>query len=158
MYLKICILFIDTMSTLSLTFNNSAGGLSIALPITGSNPRATINWGEGDGDVTGVSTFTHTFKNTGDSGYTATPTVVFQLTSGSVTRFGSGPGGWTGSNKLTNVATSDTTTWGLGSSIKNFKGAFVGTTELISLPTDVPSTVTDMTWMFYQSRIIIIAT
>ena len=127
--------FIYIMPTLSLTFTNTPG--SVSLPITGSNLAVSINWGDGTTD-------TSTSHN-----YAAAAgpfTAVVTVTSGTVTRFGNN-GIWTGSNKLTTVATDDLTTWGLPG-VTNFRTAFRGASTLTEVPANIPTTVNSCKDMF----------
>jgi surface protein len=120
--------------TLSLTFDNSP--TNVSLPITGSSLVVSINWGDG----TTNGSLSHTYSGTGP--YTA----VIRVTSGTVTQFGNISGVWTGNNKLTQVATTDTSIWGLPG-VSSFAGAFNGCSTLTQVPTQIPSSVTNMSFM-----------
>ena len=151
--------YFNQTPALLLTFDNSDGGVSVTIPIIGSGVTATINWGEGDGDITGVTSFEHTFKNTGVGGYVATPTVTITVTAGTVTGFGTANNNtWTGVDKLTHFQTTDFNTFGLGTSITNFTSAFNGANSLTnnttlnntkySIPNNLPSTITNIQAVF----------
>ena len=124
-----------------LTFDNSPNSSAIGtvtLPITGSDLAAGIDWGDGENNTN----LSHYYSGAGP--YTA----VITVTSGTVTQFGNGSGAtWSGSSKLTEVATTDTSTWGL-LGISSFVGAFSECTTLTVVPIQIPVTVNDMSYMF----------
>ena len=124
--------------TLSLTFNVSSAPTNVVLPIV-ENPSDPITFTIDWGDSTTDSLLTHTYATN------ASFTAVITITAGSVTTFGSS--GWAGVARLTAVATTDNTTWGLPG-VESFVSAFEGAVLLTSVPTDVPSSVRNMTNMF----------
>ena len=129
------------MSTFSLTFQGSSIG-SVTLPIleNSSDPITfTINWGDGVTD----SLLTHNYGSV-----TGPYTAVLSITSGSVSRFGLF--GWTGGDKLIQVATNNNNTWGLPG-VTSFQNAFAQCTALISVPLGIPSSVTNMNNMFISA-------
>jgi surface protein len=71
---------------------------------------------------------------------------VITITAGIVTSFGSD--GWAGVANLTDVSTNNVSTWGLGSAVTTFQYLFKGATSLISVPSNVPPNVTNMSFMF----------
>ena len=123
-----------TPITLTLTFGNTPG--SVTLPISGSSVLVSVDWG----DSTTDTSLSHTYAGAGP--YDA----VVAITGGSVTSFGSAA--WTGANKLTAVATSDLFSWGLGASLTSLANAFDGATILTSVPSYIPSSVTNTSSMF----------
>ena len=127
------------MSNLSLTFSNSP--TDVTLPIAGNGSLAvSIDWGDGTTDTS----LSHTYSGTGPF------TAIVTVTAGSVTQFGAN--NWTGRDKLTVVATNDTTTWGLPG-VSSFKEAFSGCSSLTSVPSQIPSSVTNMSYMFFGASI-----
>ena len=127
--------------TLSLTFNVSAAPFEVTLPIVENAPITfTIDWG----DSTTNSLLTHTYATN------ASFTAVVTITDGSVTSFGSYT--WQGVSILTAVATTDNTTWGLPG-VESFQYAFFQAGLLTSVPTQVPSSVTNMASMFRSASI-----
>lgn len=128
---------------LYLKFDVSVIGTQVQLPILGTSVIATINWGDFTTDVAvDPATTTHTYLSV------ASFNVVVTITSGTVTTFGSPA--WLGVANLTEVGTSNPTTWGLGNSVVSlsFGNLFKGAALLTSVPTNIPSRVNDMTFMF----------
>ena len=123
-----------TPITLTLTFGNTPG--SVTLPISGSSVAVSVDWG----DSTIDTSLSHTYAGAGP--YNA----VVAITGGSVTSFGSPA--WTGVNKLIAVSTNSVSTWGLGASLTSFANAFDGATILTSVPSYIPSSVTNASSMF----------
>ena len=124
--------------TLSLTFNVSAAPTYVSLPIfedSGDPITFTIDWGDGNTD----STLNHTYAT--NESFTA----VITITLGSVTSFGNS--NWSGGEVLTAVSATIPTAWGLPG-VESFVSAFEGAVLLTSVPTDVPSSVRNMTNMF----------
>ena len=130
------------MSTLSLTFANSPG--TVTLPIAGSGLAVSIDW---ENNGTTNTSLTHNYSGTGP--YIA----VITVSSGTVTRFGYSNGSaWPGADKLTEVATNDTSTWGLPG-VSSFLGAFYGCSALTVVPTQIPSSVTSLEFMFVNAYV-----
>lgn len=126
--------------TLSLTFGNSP--TLVTLPISGTSVVVSINWGDGSPVDALLS---HTYSGTGP--YTAVVTIV----SGVVTTFGGVPSpGWSGVANLTAVATTNTSTWGLGTSVTSFQYLFTDTVLLTSVPSNIPPSVTNLSQLFYH--------
>ena len=123
--------------TLSLTFNVT-GSASVTLPLIGTGVEATIVWGDGNTDTGMVAPFTHPYAN-------GTWTATITITAGSVTAFGAN--GWQGVSILTAVSTSNNATWGLPG-VESFAEAFRGAGQLISVPTNIPVSVKNMSAMF----------
>ncbi len=127
--------------SLSLTFNVTTSPFVVTLPIIGTSVTATIDWDDGTIDTGMVAPFTHVYAT--DASFTA----VINITSdpSSVTQFGSS--GWAGVGILTDVSTNSLTTWGLPG-VTSFNQAFNGAILLESVPSDIPSNVTDLSYMF----------
>jgi surface protein len=123
-----------TPISLTLTFGNTPG--SVTLPISGSGVAVSVNWG----DSTTNTSLSHTYAGAGP--YYA----VIEITAGTVASFGSPA--WTGVNKLTDVSTNSVSTWGLGASLTSLASAFDGATILTSVPSNIPSSVTNTSSMF----------
>ena len=123
-----------TPISLTLTFGNTPG--SVTLPISGTSVAVSVDWGDGNTDTS----LSHTYAGAGP--YDA----VIEITSGSVTSFGSPA--WTGVNKLTALSTNSVSTWGLGASLTSLASAFDGATILTSVPSNIPSSVTNTSSMF----------
>ena len=117
--------FSSVQPSMTLTFNNGVG--SVTLPIEGNY---TIDWGNGSLGVNDPS------------GTPVGPGPV--KIRGTVTRFGNGPQSWTDANRLTIVAR-----WGDVSGLVDLSGAFYGAMSLTQVPTTLPSTVTNLSYMFY---------
>ena len=131
---------------LYLTFDIPAAGTPVQLPILGTSVLATINWGDATID-TGVdpATTIHIY------GSAASFNVVVTITRGEVTQFGLD--GWSGVDYLTVVDTNNPATWGLGNSTLSlsFASLFKGAVLLTSVPTNIPSRVSNMTSMFIDA-------
>lgn len=124
----------DTLS-LKFTFADPSGNVTI--PISGPFLVVAVDWGDGS-PVSGLS---HTYDSSGT--YIAVVSIF-----GSATSFGSD--GWSGVANLTDVSTNNVSTWGLGSpaSVTSFAYLFKGATSLISVPSNVPPSVMNMSYMF----------
>jgi surface protein len=116
--------FSSVQPYMALTFT---GNGDVTLPIEGDY---TIDWG--NGSSIGVND---------PSGNPVAPGPV-KIT-GTVTRFGNGPQTWIGADRLTIVAR-----WGDVSGLVDLSGAFYGATNLTEVPTTLPSTVTNLSYMF----------
>ena len=121
--------------TLSLTFNVASTPTNVILPIVGSGIAVSVVWGD---EITNTS-LSHVYETN------ASFTAVITITAGSVTRFGSY--NWPGVTILTAVATSNPATWGLPG-VKSFDSAFTNANQLTSVPTGIPSSVTNLSNMF----------
>jgi surface protein len=130
----------DFVMTLDTTLSDDN---TVPLPLLGAFD-VTVNWGDG----TSVETFTsdgdtepsHVYENEG--------TYTIRI-SGSLEHFGvpdfSGP--WMGANMVTIVTSFGT----LG--IESLSGAFHGAENLIQVPTELPTSVTDMSYMFAHAAL-----
>lgn len=123
---------------LALTFGNTPG--SVTIPIDVSGIGVSVDWGDGSPVDTSLS---HTYSGTGP--FTASITI----TSGTFTHFGYV--GWLGVDRLISVSTSNTTTWGLGGAVTSFANLFDGAFGLISVPTDIPPSVTNLAGLFIDA-------
>ena len=127
----------DFVMTLDTTLSDDN---TVVLPVRGMF-EVSVNWGDG----TSVQTFTsdgdtrpsHVYENEG--------TYTIRI-SGSLEQFASDfefeDFGWLGVNMVTTVASFGT----LG--IESLVDAFYGAENLIRVPTDLPSSVTDLSFMF----------
>jgi surface protein len=127
----------DFVMTLDTTLSDDN---TVVLPLNGTFD-VTVNWGDG----TSVQTFTsdgdtspsHTYENEG--------TYTIQI-SGALEHFGIdfeiATRSWLGVNMVTTVTSFGT----LG--IESLEGAFCGAENLIQVPTELPTSVTDLTAMF----------
>lgn len=122
-------------NTLSLKFTFSDPSGNVEIPMSGPDLVVSVGWGDGSAG----SGLSHTYSLAGT--YTAVVSIY-----GPATSFGSD--GWAGVANLTDVSTNNLSTWGLGSSVTSFANLFKGATSLISVPSNVPSSVTDMSFMF----------
>ena len=123
------ILTIDTSAT-------GSSGTTVALPLYGSGLDATVNWGDGSSAVTDTTP--------GNLFYTySTPGTYTITVTGIVPQFGT-PSGSTPFSDPDLVAV---TNWD-GVGLTSLYGAFIGDTNLVSVPTDLPSTVTNTADMF----------
>jgi surface protein len=122
--------------TLSLKFTFPDPSGNVQLPIIGTGVAVSVNWGD---TITNTS-LSHTYSLSG------TYTAVITITAGTITSFGTD--GWAGVAKLTDVTTNNPVTWGLGGAVTSFQYLFKGATALISVPSNVPPSVTNMSFMF----------
>ncbi len=126
-----------SVAPFQLQYSNIVSGNIITLPISGITGTLIINWG--DGVIQDNNTLTHTYT----SNYaTITISITVKPASG-FTTYGSAS---SASNiaKLTNVIS-----WGSISTLTNFTNAFRNATSLVSVPSTLPSTITNISNMFY---------
>jgi surface protein len=131
----------DFVMTLDTTLSDDN---TVALPLGGTFD-VTVNWGDGtsvetfsydgDGEYEGEAP-SHVYENEG--------TYTIQI-SGALERFGSDGFGWVGLNMVTTVTSFGT----LG--IESLSEAFVRAENLIQVPTELPTSVTNMSNMFALS-------
>ena len=137
----------DPLSWTELVVNVPAG-VSITLPIgynNGASPwTATIDWGDGNtsAGVVWNGNLTHLFPNAG------TFTIKIEPTAGTMIRFGNGNAVWAGLNAATNV----TGVTQIGNTLTSLTGAFYDATALTSVPTSLPSSVTDLSYAFFGNN------
>jgi len=118
-----------------LSYNtNLSGGLEIQLPLY-DNVDVLVNWGDGTPGETITTDGNHSHTYASEGVYTVT-------ISGHFSRFGYS-GVMPGSDKLLGVSAWE----GLG--ITSLENAFYQATNLESLPTYLPNTVTNLSWMLY---------
>jgi len=137
--------------TLSFTFNNTAGGSSVgcgfdftATSTTACSYRVSTDGGATFGaliPVADMSSFPTTSVAAGINGVIEISLVTPQNT---ITTFSVNGG----EPILTTVATTNTTTWALGTAINSFASTFASCTALTSVPNDIPPTVTTLANMF----------
>ena len=127
---------------------NVPAGVSITLPIGYNNAAspwtATIDWGDTT-STTGVvwnGNLSHNFSNAG------TFTIKIEPTAGTMLRFGNGNAVWAGLNAATNV----TGVTQIGNTLTSLTGAFYDATALTSVPTSLPSSVTDLSYAFFGNN------
>ena len=114
---------------------NLSEGTTITLPLKEMSGTVTVDWGDGTAteSFTTADNYNHTYAN--DGIYTVGIT-------GSLTGFGNFPTGYENADKLTAVSS-----WG-NLPLTSLAGAFYGAINLSTVPSSVPSTVTDMRGMF----------
>ena len=134
----------DFVMTLDTTLSDDN---TVVLPLHG-NFNVTVNWGDG----TSVETFTSDGDTSPSHVYESEGTYTIQI-SGSLEHFGSVDDEdgfiprWVGVNMVTTVASFGT----LG--IKSLVGAFYGAENLIQVPTELSTSVTDISLMFISASL-----
>lgn len=122
-----------------LTFDTSLGeGTTVTLPLSGEIDIA-VNWGDGFSSAlryNGPIQYQRTYAT--DGVYTVT---IF----GYLDQFGLGSGVYSNAEKLVSVQQ-----FGLG--LKSLSGAFRGASNLTSVPTSIPKTVTNLSYCFKSSN------
>jgi hypothetical protein len=130
------------MSTLTFTFDLTATGTQVANFTFGVTGSTTCTYQlNSDTPVTGVNMAT--FSNISMVGGQVN-TIIISAVSGVVNSFQMAAG----LSYLTTVATSDTTDWGLGGGVTSFANAFKDCPRLVTVPSDIPTTVTNLSGMF----------
>ena len=129
---------LEPPKTLSLTFYVTGVNQEVILPISGTDVTVSIVWGDG----TTNTSLSHTYL-------TGTWTAIVTITGGSVTTFGAPS--WVGATRLIGVATTSLTDWGLGPDVTSFAGAFRYASLLVSVPTYLPSSVRNLSFMFQEA-------
>jgi len=129
--------FTGPLKSLFLTFyvTDTEISPSVTLPISGVDVVVSVDWGDGTTDTS----LSHTYN------LIRTYTATITITSGSVTQFGSN--GWVGVDILTDVSTNSVTDWGLPG-VSSFANAFNSAFLLVSVPTYLPSSVRNLSYMF----------
>jgi surface protein len=128
--------------TLSLTFS-VINGTQVQLPIFGTSVLADIDWGDStSNNNVDPNTITHTYTSA------ASVIVIVSNVSGTVNTFGTL--NWAGVGSLTDISTNNLSTWGLGSPafVSSFAYLCYNATNLTSVPSNIPSSVTQLTGMF----------
>ena len=127
----------DTPVTMTLVISIPAGGAQVILPVGGGPTSVSVTWGDSTCRPTSLSCSFPSSSGVHNetvtlslSGFNGSPSFGNQLTT------------WNGNDLLTSV-----TDWSDG--WISFASAFFGATSLTSLPTTLPSTVTNMSNMFY---------
>ena len=123
------ILTVNTLAT-------GSTGTTVSLPLYGNGLDATVDWGDGSSAVTDTTpgNLSYTYAEPGT--YTITVT-------GNVPEFGTPAG----SAPVADDALTAVTNWD-GVGLTSLYNAFSGDINLVSVPTDLPSTVTETGYMF----------
>jgi hypothetical protein len=127
--------------TMQLIFNtNLSEGTTIGLPLFGT-VDVMVNWGDGttEENFTEPGEVTHSYAS--DGSYTV-------IISGNLTQFGNGMTSYAGADKLTSVI--DFGDLGLTS----LSGAFTNAANLTSVPVQLPSSVTNLNYLFNNAFLI----
>jgi hypothetical protein len=140
--------------TLTLTVDNGNSPVQVVLGFTGTvayNLTCLISI---NGGATGPAVpMTSVFCTIPASPNPATIVLTGVAGTGAITSFKVS----NGSEYITKVATSNSNTWGLStsniSSIASFNQAFFNADKLLSVPNQIPSSVTDLSQMFANSNI-----
>jgi surface protein len=128
-----------TTDGMILTIDTSAlgsTGTTVSLPLYGNGLDATVDWGDGSAAVVDTTPGNLSYTYAAPGTYTVTVT-------GNVPEFGTPAG----STPVPDYALTAVTNWD-GVGLTNLYGAFSGDTNLVSVPTDLPSTVTETGYMF----------
>jgi surface protein len=123
---------------MTLEFNtNFSDGTTITLPLYGS-VNVTVDWGDGN---------IESYTTTGDKDHTYTTNETYTVSiSGTLTQFGNSWIGYDNSDKLIKV----TSFGNLG--LTNLSGAFKYAINLIEVPSQIPSSVTDLSNIFESAE------
>jgi len=122
---------------MELEFNTEVSpGTTITLPLYGIT-SVTINWGDSNEEtITTSADIEHTYASEG----------TYQVTiSGSFSKFGKGWESYNNADKLIKVISFGDV------GLTNLSGAFRDAVNLIELPIQIPSTITNMSFMFYNA-------
>lgn len=133
----LCMSYINSQAQMVLMYNITSSGTQIALPLAGT-VNVGVDWGDGSAlqffNISGNKP--HTFTTTGIK----TVTII-----GTLTAYGSASNTFTGNSKLIQVVS-----WnGLG--LTSLRNAFSGATLLTTVPGSLPTTVTNLSGMFYNA-------
>ena len=114
---------------------------TIVLPLNDLSVGAayTVDWGDSSSNV---SVNTHTYASVVSE---TTYTVEIQVTTGSIGRFGP-------LNQTTAIRLIAVNSWGNFGTITSLTNALVYTTQLITVPSSIPNTVTNISFMFSRSN------
>jgi surface protein len=123
------ILTVDTLAP-------GSTGTTVSLPLYGSGLDATVNWGDGSTAVTDTTPGNLSYTYAAAGTYTITVT-------GNVPQFGTPAG----SAPVADDALTAITNWD-GVGLTSLYNAFSADINLVSVPTDFPSTVTETGYMF----------
>lgn len=122
-------------SAMILILEDVPNNTEVTLPLIGFTSAVKVDWG--DGSTPTEDTVTHTYTNTVNSTYT----ISITETGDSITGFGDLFNAWIGSAYLTTISQ-----WGEFPALTEMHT--IGGSALISVPSYVPATVTDMSYMF----------
>ncbi len=129
----------STSNLMVLQLSGVSTGSAVSLPLIGLSATYQVNW-----DATNPNSsfennqLSHTYTNAGTADYL----VYISISSGTLSGFGSE--NWPGSQNLRSILQ-----WGNLPEIKNLN--YIGGTRLISVPSDLPSTVTSLAHTFEGS-------
>ena len=148
-----------------MTFKDLSSGFDVSIPIIGTNVIADIRWGDGilSNNIDISSGANHTYSSSG------TYTANINILSGDVTSFKGDINNtpvWTGVDKVTSVdvynideeylsPNKNKTNWNLGPNIPSFQGLFKGAVQLVDVPLNIPTSVTDTSYMFDGAEIFV---
>ena len=119
-----------------IIIDTNLGGDDIELPFGGIGiDGIVVDWGDGNTQTFLSGSVTHTYSMKG--------IYTIQIT-GSATSFGN-PNSYTGSELITSV-----TSWG-DFQFTSLSGAFSGANNITTIPNNIPSTVTDTSYMFQNA-------
>ncbi|MBI9067211.1 MAG: BspA family leucine-rich repeat surface protein [Salinivirgaceae bacterium] len=123
-----------TTNGMVLVFNtNLSDGTTITLPLHGT-VDVTVNWGDGT---------IESFASSGNRDHTYSTDNIYTVSiSGTLTQFGNYWSGYSNSEKLVKVLNFGNV------GLTRLRGAFYGASNLIEVPTQIPVTVTDLSYMF----------
>jgi len=133
---------------ISLQFYLPTTNIQVTLPIdhaNGGNPwTVSIQWGS-EGTVTNLTSaspaasFGHQFTGSGNE------TIIVTSTAGAMVQFGNGAATWAGEGYLTGVNS-------FGTSLTSLTGAFYGATTSFTVPTSIPTGITDFSYAFANAN------
>lgn len=124
-----------------LEYINIVNGTTIKLPIKNITTPLTINWGDGSSPETNITSDNPTYIYTSNLG-----TIQVSIV-GNFTHFGTNPLLETieGIDLLSRVLSFNIT------SLNSLSGAFYNATSLIEVPNTLPSTVTNLDYLFFNA-------
>jgi hypothetical protein len=124
-----------------LEYINIVNGTIIKLPIKNITTPLTINWGDGSSPETNITT------NNPSHTYISNFEIIEVSIVGNFTHFGTDPLLETieGIELLSRVISFNIT------SLNSLRGAFYNATSLIEVPTTLPSTVTNLDYLFFNA-------
>ena len=118
-----------------INISTTPGNLTMSLPFSNFVTNINVNWGDGTSSLAQTTPQIHTYSAPGSYSISI---------SGHVLQFGSYTQ-YQGASLISSVSQ-----WG-GLRLTSLNGAFNGATKLVSVPTSIPSLVTDMTAMFISA-------
>ncbi len=127
---------INFIEPLILQFGSIPTNFQLSLPLIGITGNFAVEWG--DGSPTTINIYNYTYTNSGFANYT----VKIRIQSGILLGFGSID--WAGSAFLTSIDE-----WGVLPGISALN--YIGGAMLTNVPPVLPTTITDLSYMFYQA-------